>query len=168
MIVSSLSSEFVSVLTPWRRRSEADCQVITLWEKDVNEEPCAAVENTGCRRTPLRNKSIEGDGEGRKKEMCEMTVELRIVDSKLPGSMIEVGGEISSAFSLVSCSMAASLCRFCERFKFLLKSMCSNNGVKGSKRYGKEDDIVRANALYEIPPSFSSGENAEMIQSASF
>lgn len=141
---------------------------MTLCEKEVSEDPCAAVENTGCRRTPLRNRSIEGDDAGRKKEMWEMRVELRIDDSKLPGSMIEVGGCVSSAFSLVCCSMTALLFRFCDRFRFLLKSICSNSGVRGSKRYGKDEDIVRANALYEMPPSFSSGQNADMTQSASF
>lgn len=98
---------------------------------------------------------IDDDAVGKKNDRWDIRVELRMEDSKLPGRMIDVGGGISSGFSRVSCSRVVSKCRFCERFKFLLKSICSNNGVRGSKRYGKEEDIVLANALYEMPPSIS-------------
>lgn len=89
------------VIAPWMMSSDADCQVRTWCEKEVREEPCAAVEKTGCKHTPLRMKLMSDDVEERKKDRWERRLELRIEDSKLPGSMTDVGGGVglSSIFS---------------------------------------------------------------------
>lgn len=90
----------------------ADCQVRTWWEKDVREEPWADVEKTGWRRTPVRKRFRMMEAEGRKKERWEMRVGLRMVDSKLPGSMTGGGGgDVSSGCSCVSPSREAPVFR---------------------------------------------------------
>src|SRR3954453_9320268 len=126
-------------------RRVADCQVMTWWEKEVRDEPWAFVEKTGCSLMPLRKRFRVGDVDGRKNERWDTTVGFKIADSKLPGSVIEAGGGSgSSGFSASSSSVSGvrPFCRRWERSKFLLKSICSNKAVSGSKRYGRDSDIV--------------------------
>lgn len=113
-----------------------DCHVRTWWEKEVNDEPCADVENTGWSFIPLRMK-LTLDVEGRKNERWEIVLGFRIEDSKLPGSMIGEG-VVSGVFGIFSSGSVvevdSALARFCDRSRCLLKSKCSNNGVNGSNR----------------------------------
>jgi hypothetical protein len=150
VIVSPCSDPADTV--PSRRNSVPDCQVMTLCENEVNDEPCAAVEKTGCRRRLPRRRFEFVFVDGRKKERCDITTGSRIEDSKLPGSMIDSGsGTGDGCWSTVSssdCAAAESdLSRFCDRSRFLLKRRCSNNGVRGSNRYGSEVAIIFANDL---------------------
>ena len=117
----------------------AACQVRTLWEKEVREEPWAVVEKTGCRRIPLRKRFMEGEVDERKKERWDVRAGLRILDSKLPGSMIEGdgGGEgVAAALSSIEPCEGGDgpFCRLWEKSRFLLKRRCSKSGVNGSKR----------------------------------
>ena len=137
----------VSVEPSSTRRVPED-QVSTWWEKEVREDPCATVEKTGCRRALPRRKFRLSEDEGRKNERCDMVLGSRITDSKLPGRVMAGGeGKSPGASSTGSDAAESALSRFWDKLRFLLKRRCSNNGVRGSKRYGNEEVTVRENSL---------------------
>lgn len=128
------SADEESITEPWRMRRVTDCQVRTWWEKEVRDAPWAAVEKTGCRRTPPRMKFMSDEVDGRKNERWDIKLEFKIEDSKLPGSMIGGGWGVSGIFSVTSVVVESAISRFWDRFKLLLKRRCSNSGVNGSNR----------------------------------
>lgn len=78
-----------------------------------------------------------------------MRLGLRIIDSKAPGSIIDgIGaGSGSGSVSMDSEAVESALSRLFDKSRFLLNSKCSNNGVRGSNRYGREPVTILENDL---------------------
>lgn len=90
---------------------------------------------------------------GRKNARWDIRLGLRTIDSKAPGSMIDgIGagsgsGSGSGSVSLGSEAVESALSRLLDKYRFLLKSKCSNSGVRESNRYGREPVTILENNL---------------------